>query len=148
MRYAVTAALMLSGLALAGCDESLATLAGPTRDLEPTFSSVQRLILEAGDSSGRVGCTSCHSAAGSARAGRLNLSADAAYAALVGVPSTGKRGATRVIPGDPDNSYLVHKLEGGPDIVGARMPNTGGPYLTEGQMAILKRWIARGAPND
>jgi hypothetical protein len=53
-----------------------------------------------------------------------------------------------VIPGDPDNSYLVHKLEGGPDIVGARMPNTGGPYLTEGQMAILKRWIARGAPND
>jgi hypothetical protein len=32
--------------------------------------------------------------------------------------------------------------------VGERMPRTGGPYLTEGQVAIIKRWIALGAPND
>jgi hypothetical protein len=64
------------------------------------------------------------------------------------VASNGKPGAVRVIPGDPENSYLVQKLEGHSGIVGQRMPRTGGPYLTEGQMQIIRRWIARGAPND
>jgi hypothetical protein len=53
-----------------------------------------------------------------------------------------------VIPGDPDNSYLVHKVEGAPGIVGQRMPRTAGPFLTPGQILILRRWIALGARND
>jgi len=28
------------------------------------------------------------------------------------------------------------------------MPRTGGPYLTEGQVSIIKRWIETGARND
>jgi len=52
----------------------------------------------------------------------------------------------RVIPGDAENSYLIHKLEGTADIVGRRMPNNGPPYLTDGQILIIKRWIAVGAP--
>jgi hypothetical protein len=65
----------------------------------------------------------------------------------VNAPSIRNPGATLVVPGDPDASYLVHKLEGAAGIVGVRMP-LGGPYLTDGQISIIRRWIARGAPND
>ncbi len=62
--------------------------------------------------------------------------------------SRGKVGAIRVIPGDPENSYLIHKLEGRPGIVGVRMPLIGPPYLTDGQILVIKRWIELGARND
>ena len=62
--------------------------------------------------------------------------------------STGKPSAIRVIPSDPNNSYLVQKLEGTPGIVGQRMPFNGGPFLTDGQMVILRRWITDGALNN
>ena len=71
-----------------------------------------------------------------------------AYQNLVGVASVGKPGAVRVIPGDAENSYLVHKLEGRSDIVGMRMPRTAGPFLTEGQILIIRRWIDQGAQNN
>ena len=43
---------------------------------------------------------------------------------------------------------MVHKLEGRSDIVGQRMPRTAGPFLTEGQIRIIRRWIDQGAQND
>ena len=76
------------------------------------------------------------------------LTHDVAYDQIVNMPSAKKAGAIRVIPGDADNSYLVHKVEGLPDIIGVRMPYSGPPYLTDGQILILKRWIALGAPRD
>ena len=51
-------------------------------------------------------------------------------------------------PGDPENSYLIHKLEGRPGIVGVRMPRGTGPFLTAGQITIIRRWIELGAHND
>ena len=81
-------------------------------------------------------------------AGGLNLRHDAAFNAVSTTVSRAKAGARLVIPGDPEGSYIVQKLEGRPGIVGERMPRTGGPYLTAGQMTILKRWIANGAKND
>jgi hypothetical protein len=54
----------------------------------------------------------------------------------------------RVLPGDPENSYLIHKVEGRPGIVGLRMPRSGPPYLTDGQILVIKRWIEIGAPNN
>jgi hypothetical protein len=53
-----------------------------------------------------------------------------------------------VVPGDAENSYLVHKLDGRSDIVGQRMPRTSGPFLTEGQISIIRRWIDQGAQNN
>ena len=144
---------LLAGLALAatlavGCDESLATLAGPTPNLEPTFSSIQTNIFSNGDSSGRVACTVCHTNQGRNPAGGLNLLPDFSYAALVNVASRQKAGAVLVVPSDPDGSYLVHKLEGAAGIVGSRMPRNGPPFLTDGQMTIIRRWIELGAKND
>lgn len=90
----------------------------------------------------------CHTTVGRTPSGGLNLVHDLAYEQLVNVPSRGKPGAIRVIPGDPENSYLVHKVEGRTDIVGRRMPQAGPPFLTDGQILILKRWIATGAPRN
>lgn len=140
----VIAALALA-LSTTGCDEPLSSITGPTPDLKPTFSSIQQNIFEAGDSSGRPACTNCHTT-GRTPAG-LDLSSGAAYGALVGVPARNKPGAVRVVAGDPEASYVIHKLEGRSTIAGVRMP-LGGPYLTQGQIDVIKRWIELGAKND
>ncbi|MFN2447312.1 MAG: hypothetical protein ABR606_17220 [Vicinamibacterales bacterium] len=146
------AAMVLATVALAvtaaGCDEQLSDLTGPTPNLEPTLTSIQREIFNTTDSSGRVACTQCHNTAGAQFAAGLNLVEGQSFQNLVGRNSVNKAGAVRVIPGNPDGSYLLHKLEGRSDIVGQRMPRTGGPFLTDGQIAVIRRWIERGAPND
>ena len=133
-------------LTAAACDEKLSDLTGPTPNLEPTFSSIARDIFEAPDSSGRAACTQCHTGA-TAPLG-LNLTSGLGYASLVGMASRQKPALMRVAPGDPENSYLIHKLEGRSDIVGQRMPRTAGPFLTEGQLMVIRRWIELGAPNN
>lgn len=133
-------------VAVAACDENLSDVTGPTQNLTPTFSSIQADIFNAPDSAGRLACTQCHNAIGG-RFNGLDLSAAVAYANLVGVASRGKPSAVRVIAGDPENSYLIHKLEGRPGIVGVRMPMQG-PALTDGQILVIKRWIQLGARND
>ena len=140
------AALITLALGTVGCDESLSNLTGPTPDLEPTFSSIQQQIFSNGDSSGRPACTNCHNAIGS-RFNGLDLTAAVSYNNLVNVASRGKPGAVRVIPGDPENSYLIHKLEGRSTIAGVRMP-LNGPYLQAGQILVIRRWIELGAPNN
>jgi hypothetical protein len=147
-RIALGSAALVLALAVAGCDEKLSSLTGPTPNLEPTFSSIQREIFETTDSSGRLGCTNCHSNVGRNPSGGMNLLSGVSYASLVGVGSTGKPGAVRVVPGDPENSYILHKLEGRSTIAGVRMPRGNGPYLTDGQLLVIKRWISNGAPNN
>lgn len=133
-------------LLAASCDESLRDVAGPSPDLAPTYASIQRDIFELTDQAGRNACVNCHTNAG----GRvppqgLNLTGDS-YAALVNVPSRGRPDLMRVKPGDPENSYLIHKMEGRSGIVGLKMPFNGPPFLTSGQIQIIKRWIEIGAP--
>lgn len=149
MRILPGACVAILALATWACDEKLSDLTGPTPNLEPTFSSIQAEILNTTDASGRLACVQCHTnAGGRAPSAGMNLTSGNAYAALVGTPSNGKPGAVRVIPGDPENSYLIHKLEGNPDIAGQRMPRGNGPFLTSGQILVIKRWIAIGAPNN
>jgi hypothetical protein len=148
MRRALRAGGLLIALgAVSGCDEKLSDLAGPTPNLQPTFSSIQQEIFSTGDSSGRQACATCHTDAGRNPSGGLNLRAGPSYAALVGVASTAKPGAVRVVAGNPDASYLIHKLEGRSDIVGTRMPR-GNAVLTAGQILVIRRWIQLGARND
>ena len=146
MRTVASVFLSVACLAAAGCDQKLSTLAGPTPNLEPTFASVQSQIFETTDVAGRQACVNCHTNVGRNPSGGLNLAHDVAYDQIVNVASRGKPGAIRIIPGDPENSYLVHKIQGSADIVGRRMPFSGPPYLTDGQILILRRWIALGAP--
>jgi hypothetical protein len=147
-RLALAALGLAAALAGAACDEKLSDVAGPTPNLVPTFSSIQQEIFNTTDSTGRLACIGCHTDIGRTPAGGLVLLEGRSYQALVGQASRLKPGAVFVVPGDPNVSYLVHKLEGAADITGSRMPRGTGPYLTPGQMQIIRRWIELGAKND
>ena len=147
-RLWIVAGVIASSLWSAGCDEKLSSVAGPTPTLEPTYSSISREIFTASDSSGRRACTACHTNVGRNPAGGLNLLTEVGHAQLVDVDSVTNRGSKRVVPGDPDNSILIKKLEGAPGMVGQRMPIGGPPYLTAGQILIIRRWIQEGALNN
>ncbi len=149
LKRLLCASLLVTGTTwLAACDEKLSTLAGPTPNLDPTFASIQQNIFEATDSSGRSACTNCHTSTGRNPSGGMNLNHDVAYDQIVNVAARGKAGSVRIIPGDADNSYLIQKLVGDTSIAGRRMPINGPPYLTDGQILIIKRWIAIGAPRN
>ena len=149
MRSASALAVAALVFAAIGCDEKLSDVAGPTPNLTVSFASIEKEIFNTTDANGRAACTNCHTNAGGRTppAGMVLLPG-MAYDFIVNRPSTGKPGAIRIIPGDPDNSYLVQKLEGAPGIVGLRMPRSGPPYLTPGQMLIIRRWILEGAQNN
>jgi hypothetical protein len=106
--------------------------------LEPTFSSIQTGLFS-------TVCVECHS--GSTPPQGLNFEAAQSYGLLVDVPSNEVPGVDRVEPGDPDNSYIIHKLEG-TAAVGLRMPANGPPYLTDEQIAVIRQWISDGAVDD
>lgn len=149
-RYIHVLLIVVAAAAAGACDENLSSIAGPdTPDLEPTFASVQRDVFKTAEAgTGRRACVSCHTTNGRATpAGGLNLDVADPHAALVNVPSRGKPGETLVIPGNPDGSYLIKKLEGTPGIAGVRMPFVGA-YLTPGQIRIVRRWIELGAARN
>ncbi|MBD3334485.1 MAG: hypothetical protein GF355_03125 [Candidatus Eisenbacteria bacterium] len=77
----------------------------------------------------------------------LDLSEGEAHGNLAGVSSSEKPSLLRVDPGSPDESYLVHKIEGGPDIVNARMPLGRDPLSGE-QIDLIREWIAAGAEDN
>jgi hypothetical protein len=90
----------------------------------------------------------CHDA--SQPASGLNLTAGAAYASLVGIASTEApcTAYQLVAPGQPDQSYLVWKLQGsGACSSGSRMPKAM-PALPAAQVQLIRDWIANGAPNN
>jgi uncharacterized protein (TIGR03118 family) len=95
-------------------------------------------------------CSGCHNGSnppGGALPGSQNLTAGNSFAALVGVASLEQPALRRVKAGDPDNSYIIQKLEGAAGISGSRMP-LGGPFLDQATIDQIKSWIASGAPNN
>jgi hypothetical protein len=92
-------------------------------------------------------CSVCH--AGASAPQGLRLDAANSYNLLVGVPSTEVPSILRVKPGDPDNSYIIQKLEGHA-AVGAQMPfgcPTSQPCLSTSTIAFIREWITNGAPS-
>jgi len=86
-------------------------------------------------------CIGCHNVATAPQG--LVLDADNSYAHLVNVASKEVPSLLRVKPGDPDNSYLVQKIEG-TAAVGGRMP-LGRPPLDPEVIVLIRRWISEGA---
>lgn len=86
------------------------------------------------------------------RSAGLDMSSEtAAYDSLVGVAAStdvaagalcGMAFATRVVPGEPDLSLIVQKLEGSPPC-GDPMPV--GPPLSSNAIEAIRAWIAAGA---
>jgi hypothetical protein len=89
-------------------------------------------------------CSVCHIGA-SAPLG-LQLDAAHSYNLLVGVPSAEQPTLLRVKPSDPNSSYMLHKIQGAPGIVGGQMP-LGETPLPQATIAAISQWITNGAPN-
>jgi hypothetical protein len=70
-------------------------------------------------------------------------STSATAAALIGVTSQEVPALKRVLAGDPNNSYVIHKVEG-TQTVGSRMP-LGGPFLSQTESNQIRAWIQAGA---
>lgn len=104
--------------------------------LEPRIESIQDHVFT-------PHCVSCHSGA-TARNGLRLDDAQTSYDNLVNVRATEFPALFRVEPGNPDDSYLIHKLEGTQE-VGDRMP-LGQPPLSAETIAVIRDWITQGAP--
>ena len=125
---------MCATLAACGSGDGFVGSGGATGPLTPSFDSIQANVFE-------PICEHCHSGA-NAPVG-LRLDAANSYALLVGVASGEQPNVLRVAPGDPNNSYLIHKLEG-TAAVGERMP-AGLPALPQADIDVIRQWIADGA---
>lgn len=93
-------------------------------------------------------CGACHITGD--EPGKMALVPGKAYASLVGQDSVELPTMKRVAPGEPEQSYLMHKLQGTHVEVGgngARMPFHQGP-LPASQIEQIRLWIAQGAPDN
>jgi hypothetical protein len=105
----------------------------------PVFSEIQAKVLAP-----NCATTGCHFGASAPHGLRLDNANS--YGLLVGVASSESPSTLRVAPGDPDNSYLIKKLEGTAS-VGARMP-LGAPALEQATVDVIRQWISDGAIDD
>jgi hypothetical protein len=110
----------------------------PGAGFDPSFSVIQDNVFTP-DCTG----SGCH--AGSVPAAGLNLEEANSYAMLVGIESSQAAGILRVDAGDPDNSYLVQKLEGNA-ASGQQMPPGGA--LPQAEIDVIRQWITDGALDD
>lgn len=111
----------------------------PTWEMEvafaPIYGNIQKYVFNSG-------CTDCHYGASAPRG--LSLDELQSYRSLVRVPSSEKPQYLLVEPGRPDSSYLIRKLEGGPEIVGRQMP-LNPPRLSQTTVNAIRLWIQEGA---
>jgi hypothetical protein len=105
----------------------------------PTLDSIQTNVFD-------VNCAvpGCHGGA----AAQQGLRLDAGFSAgnLINVASPRDPNLIRVIPGNPDASFIIQKLEG-TQTLGDRMPD-GGPYLSQSMIDVICTWIQNGAPTQ
>ncbi len=132
--------LGLAGI-VAGCSQQSGdnTDTQATETVQPTYyqANIAPLFQNA--------CATCHLTG--TEAGNMSLVPARAIENIVGVASTEAPGLVRVVPGKPDESYLVMKLEGthvANGGTGAQMP-FGAPPLPAEVIASVRTWIEQGA---
>ena len=88
-------------------------------------------------------CTRCH--VGSSPPQNQNLTENLAYSNIVNVASNEQPALKRILPGNPDNSYLVRKIQGTPGISFSQMPADGPPFLSQADIDSIRSWVTNGA---
>ncbi len=110
--------------------------------LEPTFEFIQNTVFI-------PICAQCHTGDDAPRGLQFDIPGiepGSTYNLLVGQPSVGVPSVLRVVPGNPDDSYLIQKLEGAEGIVGERMPaGENNPFLSPAVTNNIRQWITDGA---
>ncbi len=96
---------------------------------------------------------SCHLGPSSALG--EDLSTGQVIRSSVNVRSQQQRNLFLIRPGNPDNSYLVRKIEGGPNITGLLMPQgcpgtgiNGAQCLSSDDIAAIRTWITECAQDN
>jgi hypothetical protein len=101
--------------------------------------------------SGSCAFSGCHGTANANPAGRpMVLAAGQAYDNMVGVAAVELPSMQRIRAGQPDASYVIHKLQGTHRTVGGsgeRMPLGSAP-LSQAQIDLIRSWVANGAPRN
>ena len=105
--------------------------------LAATLESIQSNVFD-------PSCIVCHAGANAPQG--LRLDALNSFTNLVGIRSRENGSVLRVAPGEPNNSYLVRKLEGTAS-VGEQMP-LGGPPIPQPTIDFVRQWITDGALAD
>jgi hypothetical protein len=136
MRW-IGVALVLALAACGGGGEDAPPPAPPPQGLQPTLASIQANVFT--PSCAKSGCHS-----GPAAQAGLRLEAGLSWQNLYRIASSQNGALTRVIPMDPDGSFLIHKLEG-TQTVGGQMPDDGPPYLQQATVDVIRLWILNGA---
>lgn len=172
MRARPPAALLLAASALAGCLGNSAALecvidadcsggfcaAGFCHEgtrtcpiLQPTFSSINRNLLQ-------VGCgvkqMNCHATGSPTIASGPSFAGDV-YHALVSAPAANNLGIAQglilVQPGDPQHSFLLTKLkltETANRLYGSGQPPEAPGSICGAAQDVIAQWIAKGAQNN
>ena len=130
---------LLAGVACAGDGTGLD---GDDGNDEITLSRVQPIFT------GNCTFSGCH--IGSSPAQGMNLGAGQAFSSVVNVPAMELPSMNRVTPNQPNDSYLVHKVQGTHLAAagsGSRMPLGRSP-LSQADIDLIRAWIQAGAqPN-
>ena len=137
MRRAVLAIVAL-GATLVACTESRTPVGPLPVDCPTSTADIQRIILAP-----TCGASGCHS--GTTPAADLDLVSPDLEARIVGGAAVMCYGEVIVRAGDPDGSYLIHKLTDSAPTCGDPMPARA-PQLAESKIACLRQWIASLGP--
>ena len=141
----LTGFLLVAGLIGCGdggsadCAEGEVECDGECIEIEPTLASIQAEVFD-------VSCTasSCHDSV-SPQAGLALSSEEVSRDNLVDVSSEQRPELLRVMPSEPDLSYLMDKLDGVNLASGTEpMPQLGWP-MCEARIEAVREWIERGA---
>lgn len=136
------AAEVAVGKDVAAADAAPDVPAAKPCNVKPTLKSLETSYFAAS-----CNFSSCHSKA--KHAGELVLEPGESYAQLVGTPALhpGASGWQRVVPGQPDESFLYVKVTAPQAGQGKLMPmGESEPVDPDCAIAALKAWIAAGAP--
>ena len=135
--FFLTPVMLLLAACTAGNGEGLDQNGQPIPIVPPAQSDFQEIQ----DTVFTPICTQCHIGASAPQG--LRLDAANSYAMLVNVNSNEVPTLKRVNPGNPDQSYIVHKIQGN-QAVGGRMP-LGQAQLPQDRIDLIRQWIAAGA---
>lgn len=125
-----------SGNGIAGGDFQATFNISAAVVIGPTLDQIQAVVFTP-----TCATASCHGS-NNPPAGLSLGNADTSFAELVGVASSQNAAILRVAANDPDNSYLIQKMEGVASNGGV-MPPSGG--LDPAIIAEIRQWIADGA---
>ena len=135
-------AVLVSGCGGGGGDGD-GDVGGGGGGLQPTLSSIWLNVFS-------MTCVAgCHEPGGiGTNATGLDLSTQQlTFDNVVGVSSAEVPMILRVAPGDPDNSYLIDKLELSPEAILSQMP-LGALPLDQETIDVIRQWIMNGAEDN